>query len=83
MSPGDYGKKYWHVELVNGNEYVFADRVFVKDGALVLDAFEGDTQRHATIFAPGRWIAVHGASVLDGSHVAVETFVPSKKRVKP
>lgn len=45
-----------------------------------LPVYTQRTLRECFAFAPGRWLAVHGASCLDGSHVAVQHSEPNAKK---
>jgi len=80
MSASDYGRYYWLVERPKSLQWIHADWIEVKDGALTLwrngNERSGNEKEHAPIqnavFAAGSWWACHAASVLDGGMVAVE-----------
>ena len=80
--PERYGQFYWCVGLSDGKEvYANADETEITDaGALALwrttdpgpdFARVPAKARHMTLaFAPGRWVFVYAASVIDGHAVA-------------
>lgn len=73
-----YGDKYWCVKvplhITKAKEvYVCANTVRVTEaGVLVFEGKQGDVN---LAFAPGSWLAVYAASVLDGHAVAVDHWI--------
>lgn len=84
MSCERYGNYYWCVKVkktvsTDGEIYVHADEVEVKDGSVIFLGYgwtdgEKDRQRLQVNLAlgPGSWTAIYAASCLDGSAVAVD-----------
>ena len=73
MSADENGRYYWCVKTPlspDGEIYVYADRVSVRDGSLIL--LSEDRHEINMAFAPGNWRACFVASVIDGHAVAVE-----------
>ncbi len=70
-----YGQCRWGVS-VKGQKavaYVFADNCRVTDaGALVLESDKDGCMQVRYAYAPGRWVEVFAASMLDGSPVAAD-----------
>lgn len=60
---GDEQERYWRVQAVDGDVYVYASKVFVLDsGALFLEAGSPDLPgRVELVMAPGYWRAVFPA----------------------
>ena len=97
-SAARYGEWFWAVGLPDGREAMcYADRVEITaQGALLLwretelanpDTFERTPlpgSRLMLALAPGGWLTVYAASVLDGSPVAIEHLpAPSGNGRKP
>lgn len=81
-SPEQYGRFYFCVKVPklvcpNGEIYVHADRIEIKDGCLLmLGRFNAsDEERPETVclaLRDGNWHSVYAASCIDGHAVAVE-----------
>lgn len=76
----EYGNYYWYVRLPNDDlVYLYADRIDVTaSGALLLI---GHNKAHPNdfvhaVYAPGTWLEVQAASLLDGRAVTVEQVIP-------
>jgi len=72
-----YGRYYWCIKTPvskSGEIYVHADEArILPDGTLSLvQTKEGAPASINLALASGKWTAVYGASVIDGSAVAVE-----------
>ena len=82
MGADKYGKLYYHVELSNGElMWLYADRVeFLEGGGVVFwsKRDKGDFVNMA--FAPGKWLTVAAASVIDGGMIAVEHYEAAPKK---
>lgn len=85
-----YGASRWALGLPDGREaYVYADRIEITDGVIVfwrdtIPAAEDGERVPANAqamlaLAPGTWVHVYAASVLDGSPVIVE-YLPAPPR---
>lgn len=85
MAADQYGAYYWCVKVTDdvspdGEIYVMADDVVVTDsGALECRRF-GHKDRVNLALAPGKWLAVYGASLVDGHAVAVEHWAGEVER---
>jgi hypothetical protein len=71
------GDRYWCVKtpLEEPDEGIFvrADKVIIDGGTLILCAVAEDGRETINFaFAPGQWLAIYAASVLNGVPVAVE-----------
>lgn len=72
--PVDYGCYYYCIRVIpqiceKGEVYAMADVVEVSDGG---DLLLSGNNRLTLAFAAGQWLAVYGASVIDGAPVSVE-----------
>jgi len=79
MGTEKYGRFYWLVTLDSGEQYIHADSVSLDHGCLVMN-HNLDDHKSQTIFAPGKWLSCHPASVLDGDMVTVEHDLPIPKK---
>lgn len=77
-----YGDYYWCVKVpktisANGKIYLMADRVVFSPNDAILfvrNARDGEPDLCNLSLAPGQWLAVYAASMIDGSAVAVERW---------
>lgn len=73
--PDHYGDLYWCVKTdlsENGEIYVHADEVELKDGTLIFWKGRGIQREFVNLaLAPGKWQTFYAASIMDGSAVAV------------
>lgn len=69
-----YGSLYWCVKLPNRSEVrLMADEALIlPSGALSMVQHHATGTRINLAFAPGQWVAVYAASLIDGGAVAVE-----------
>ena len=92
--PSNYGRRYWCIKVPesiskDGEIYLHADRVELRDGALIFlgkfypSAKDGcvdyenpqdKEEKTVLILNKGQWLVCYAASVLDGSAVAVERW---------
>lgn len=79
--PSNYGRFYWCVKVPrdlskDGEIYLMADDVMFEQGALRFvqrrEEAGKSVERVNLLIPAGKWQAVHAASVIDGSAVAVE-----------
>lgn len=72
-----YGQFYWCAKVVEDlardrEIYLMADEVRLVDGALSFVRSGKEVEQINLLIAPGKWLAVYAASLIDGSAVAVE-----------
>ncbi len=77
MGTDQYGNYYWCVKVtddvsLDGEIYVMADEVVVTDSGALECRRVGVKNRVNLTLAPGKWLAVYSASLVDGHAVAVE-----------
>jgi hypothetical protein len=78
MSASEYGDRYWQIEAPYRTFWIHADTVDITaEGALVCYGHGRAHERQGDpmllmAFAPGKWLTVAAASVMDGHQIAVE-----------
>jgi hypothetical protein len=77
----NYGAKFFAVEMREETDMIFADRAECRDGSLLLyggfrrdgDAGQAREEILVAAYAPGHWLRLSAASLLDGHAVAVDS----------
>lgn len=80
-----YGQCFWAVVTEDTVFAVFADRVRIDAGALILESQDKDDPRvwHVRLArAPGQWEQVAASSVIDGNLVAVDHSVDRRPKAR-
>ena len=72
-----FGQYYWCIKTElsqNGEIYAYADKVELKEGALILTHYydQDHTMKPNLIIPAGKWSCLYAASCIDGAAVAVE-----------